>query len=242
MLALAGWLALLVGCVEYDSGDLRGAEATRRAALSLGQEAGNGEIQGWAHEMRAWFALNAGDLRGIIAASRQGAEIGGRHSVVVQLAAQEAKAWAGIGDRRQVELALERGRTTLEALPYPDNPSNHFVVDPAKWDFYAMNAYRLLGEDAMAESLAEELLRTTPAGRSPMRRAEAEGTLGVVAARRGDLEQAVALGNELLAKERISKPSLRLIAGELAETLRERFQAEPATRGYLELVHTTLAD
>jgi hypothetical protein len=241
VLSLAGWLALLVGCVEYDSGDLHAAEATRQAALSLGKEAGNGEIQGWAYEMRAWFALNAGDLRGVIAAARHGTEVADGHGVTVQLAAQEAKAWAGIGDRRQVELALERGRTTLDALPYPDNPANHFVVDPAKWDFYAMNAYRLLGEDTLAESLAQELLRSTPDGRSPMRRAEAEGTLGLVAARRGDLDQAVALGTELLAKQRVSRPSLRPIATELADTLRERFSNEPTARGYLELVRSTLA-
>jgi hypothetical protein len=103
-----------------------------------------------------------------------------------------------------------------------------------------MNAYRILGEDAMAESLAHELLRNTPVGRSPMRRAEAEGTLGVVAARRGDLEQAVTLGTELLANERVSKPSLQTIASELAATLRQRFDGEPATSGYLELVRTSL--
>jgi hypothetical protein len=33
VLALSGWLALLVGCVEYDSGDRHGAESTQQAAL-----------------------------------------------------------------------------------------------------------------------------------------------------------------------------------------------------------------
>lgn len=43
ILTLAGWLALLVGCVEYDTADRAGTEATRREALSLGQESGAGE-------------------------------------------------------------------------------------------------------------------------------------------------------------------------------------------------------
>ena len=159
VLALSGWLALLVGCVEYDSGDRHAAESTRRAALSLATESDHAEVAGWAHEMRAWFALTTGDYRGVIAAAQAGAERAPHHSVAVQLAAQEAKAWARLGDRRQVEVALDRGRRLLEGMPHPENLDNHFVVDPAKFDFYAMDCYRLVGEDKLARTLAEEVLR-----------------------------------------------------------------------------------
>jgi tetratricopeptide (TPR) repeat protein len=234
VLTLAGWLALLVGCVEYDAGDQLSAEATRRAALSLGREAGNGEIQGWAHEMRAWFALTSGDYRGAIAAARAGAEVAKGHGAAVQLAAQEAKAWARLGDRRQVGLALDRGVGILNALPYPDNVAHHFVVDPAKWDFYAMDCYRILGEDAMAQNLADEVLRTTT-DRSPMRRAEARITLGVVAARAGELEQAVGHGGRALTDgAKRSVPSLLMCSTELAAILRQRFSGERTTREYLD--------
>lgn len=91
-LELAGWLALLVGCLEYDMGDRRAAEATRRSALSLGQEVGSAGILGWAHEMKAWFALTSGDYRGVVAAAQAGQTASGSHSVGVQLIAQEAKA------------------------------------------------------------------------------------------------------------------------------------------------------
>jgi hypothetical protein len=33
VLTLAAWIALLIACVEYDSGDRQAAETTRRAAL-----------------------------------------------------------------------------------------------------------------------------------------------------------------------------------------------------------------
>src|ERR1700704_2507441 len=65
-------LALLVGCLEYDLGDRRAAEGTRKMALSLGQEIENSGILGWAHEMRAWFAITSGDYRGAIAAAEGG--------------------------------------------------------------------------------------------------------------------------------------------------------------------------
>ncbi|MFE0627774.1 XRE family transcriptional regulator [Streptomyces sp. NPDC058864] len=240
VLALSGWLALLVGCVEYDSGNRHGAEATRRAALQIAQEADHAEIGGWAHEMKAWFALTTGDYHGVIAAARAGTEAAGSHGVAVQLAAQEAKAWARLGDRRQTEVALDRGRRLLEGLPHPDNLDHHFVVDPYKFDFYAMDCYRLVGEDKLAGTLATEVIRTGTdfdgTERSPMRNAEAKVTLGVAAAREGDLEQAVTYGEAALKGERQSVPSLIMVSRELAAVVRNRYSTEPAAQEYLTLL------
>ncbi len=61
VLSLAGTVALLIGCVEYDMGQRRDSEATRQAALSLGGEAEHAGIIGWAHEMRAWYNLTQGN-------------------------------------------------------------------------------------------------------------------------------------------------------------------------------------
>lgn len=237
VLALSGWLALLVGCVEYDSGDRRAAEVTRQAALSLATEADHPEVAGWAHEMRAWFALTTGDYRGVISASQAGAEVAPNHSVAVQLAGQEAKAWARLGDRRQVEVALDKGRRLLEGMPHPENLDNHFVVDPAKFDFYSMDCYRLVGEDRLARTLAEEVLRAGTdfdgTERSPMRNSEARITLGVTAAREGDLEQALIMGERALEGDRQSVPSLIMTSRELAAEMRRRYASEPAAQEYL---------
>jgi hypothetical protein len=189
ILVLAGWIALLIACVEYDTGSRQAAETTRQAALSLGNEADHAELQGWAHEIRSWIALTSGNYHGVITAAQAGKESAPHHPVAVQLAAQEAKAWARIGDRRQTEVALDTGRRLLEALPYPDNLDNHFVVDPTKFDFYAMDCYRHLAEDRMATTLAQEVIQAATdfdgTERAPMRIAEARVTLGVVAAREG---------------------------------------------------------
>ncbi|MFE4373290.1 XRE family transcriptional regulator [Streptomyces sp. NPDC056835] len=237
VLALSGWLALLVGCVEYDSGDRHAAESTRQAALSLATESDHAEVAGWAHEMRAWFALTTGDYRGVIAAAQAGTDRAPAHSVAVQLAAQEAKAWARLGDRRQVEVALDRGRRLLEGMPHPENLDNHFVVDPAKFDFYAMDCYRLVGEDKLARTLADEVLRAGTdfdgTERAPMRNAEARVTLAVTAAREGDLEQALIYGERALQGERQSIPSLIMTSRELAAEMRRRYSGEPEAESYL---------
>ncbi|MCX3060407.1 helix-turn-helix domain-containing protein [Streptomyces beihaiensis] len=238
VLTISSWLALLVGCVEYDMGNRAAAETTRRAVLSLANEADNTEVAGWAHEMRAWFALTTGDYHGILAAAQAGTEVAPNHGVAVQLAAHEAKGWARVGDRRKTEVALDRGRKLLEGMPYPENLDHHFVVDPAKFDFYAMDCYRLLGEDAMAETLANEVIRVGTdfdgAEKSPMRMAEARVTLGVVAARQGDLEQAVDYGEWALKGDRQSLPSLLLVSRELAAIVNRDFAGETTGRGYLE--------
>ncbi|WP_030272963.1 tetratricopeptide repeat protein [Streptomyces sp. NRRL B-24484] len=227
LIALAGKLSLLVGCVEYDSGQPRHAEATRQAALMLGEEAGERSVQGWAHEMRAWFALTRGDFRGVIAAAEAGIAVAPNESVAAQLYAQQAKAWARLGDRQQTEVALSKGRELLERLPYPVNIENHFVVDPAKFDFYRMDAYRKVGEDRLAEQLATEVIRASTdfdgEERAPMRIAEARVTLGVVAARDGDLDTALAFGEKALQGTRQSLPSLAMVAGDLGQVLQSRF-------------------
>lgn len=241
ILVQAGWVALLVGCVEYDTGNRQAAETTRQAALSLGTEADHGEIIAWAHEIRAWINLTSGDYHGVVAAARSGTEVTPHSSVAVQLASQEAKAWARIGDRRQTEVALDRGRRLLESMPYPENLDHHFVVDPTKFDFYAMDCYRMLADDKMAENLATEVIHASTdfdgRERAPMRLAEAHVTLGVVAARQGDVEAAVEEGERALSNPRKSLPSLLMTSRDLARVLTDLYPAEASTRQYVDHLH-----
>ena len=242
ILVLAGWVALLVGCVEYDTGNRHAAETTRQAALSLGVEADHGEIIAWAHEMRAWINLTTGDYHGVVAAARNGVEVTPHCSVAVQLFAQEAKAWARMGDRRQTEVALDKGRRLLDSLPYPENLDHHFVVDPMKFDYYAMDCYRILGVDAMAGTLADEVIHASTdfdgRERAPMRLTEARMTLGVVKAREGDLDGAVDLGMRALVGDRKSLPSLLMVSRDLVKVLNERYSGETQTRDYLDQLAT----
>jgi tetratricopeptide (TPR) repeat protein len=191
--------------------------------MELGKESGEPGIVGWAHEMLAWFHLTSGNYRAVIPAAEAGALAAPSHSVAVQLYGQQAKAYARMGMVEEVHEALESGRALLDKLPYPDRPDNHFVVDPDKWDFYAMDTYRLVGEDQLAKRNAEEVIQRSvnPEGVlvAPMRNAEAQLTLAVIAARRGDVEEATALGVQALQNGRQSRPSLLMVASELAHEL-----------------------
>ena len=189
--------------------------------------------------------LTTGDYNGVVAASRAGTEVTPHHSVAVQLFAQEAKAWARIGDRRQTEVALDKGRRLLESLPYPANLDHHFVVDPTKCDFYAMDCYRTLADNKMAENLADEVIQASTdfdgKERAPMRLAEARITLGVVRALEGDLEAAVSQGVRALSGDRKSLPSLLMVSRDLTKVLNDRYPAEAETQDYLEQLSTLSA-
>jgi transcriptional regulator with XRE-family HTH domain len=229
LLAAGGWLALLAGCVEYDLGMRSAAESTRTAALQLGREAGHPEIAGWAEEMSSWFALTQGRFRNAIDAAQRGQAVAQTSSVHVQLIAQEAKARARLGEAG-LHTLLESGREMLDRLPYPDRPDNHFKIDPAKWDYYAMDVHRIAGDDELTKLYASTVIRdnTTPDGAelSPMRVSESRLTLAIVAGREGDLEQAVDLGLAGLKGGRQSLPHLHMVGRELDQELRDRYPSE----------------
>jgi hypothetical protein len=200
--------------------------------------------------MGAWFALTQGRLQDVIDECEAGRSTDSTHSVGAQLYAQEAKARARMGDRRAVLVALEQGRSHLESLSPDPDTRNHFVVDPAKQEFFSMDSFRLLGDDANASVHAHEVMRLSrrpdETEKSPMRVAEARLTLAVVASRSGDLEEAVAQGIEALDAPRQSLPSLLTVARELSREMTVRYPSESGARAYrerlVEIVRTAPPD
>ncbi len=66
-----------------------------------------------------------------------------------------------------------------------------------------------------------------------MRNAEARVTLAVVAAREGDLDQALAYGHRALEGERKSVPSLLMVSRELVAIVKEHYANEPDAAEYI---------
>ncbi len=232
LLVIAGWLALLIGCLNYDLGLARHAETARTAAFQLGREAGHGEIVAWSFEMSAWFAITQGRLRSIPDYVEAGINAASHASVAIQLAAQAAKAHARMGNRSEVRRALDQGARLLGDHEHPSRPENHFVIDPTKWDFYAMDCYRIARDDAHAGENAQEILRLSgrPDGtdRSPMRASEARLTLSIVSLRDGDIDSATSWARKAFNTDRRSVNSLSTVAYELYHEARARHGEDPA--------------
>jgi tetratricopeptide (TPR) repeat protein len=195
LLVTAGWLALLLGCVHYDLGEREQAEAARQAAYQAGLQTGHGEIVAWSYEMAAWFALTEGRYQDVVDYAQAGQRHAGLTSAMIQLVLQQARGQARLGERRDVHASLDRGAKLLEQLPRPEHPEHHFVFDHTKWIFYAGTCYTWLGDDQPAEEHAREVIayhsRPNGSSNAPMRTAVSHIDLGIIRARRGDLDQAV---------------------------------------------------
>jgi transcriptional regulator with XRE-family HTH domain len=238
LLVIAGWMAALLGCVHYDLGEREEAEAARHAAYQWAKQAGHGELMGWAFEVSAWFALVEDNYEQVVEFAGAGRQLAGVSSAGVQLALQEARGWSRLGDRRQTDQALTRGASLLAQLPVPEHRENHFVFDHTKYMFYAATCYTSLGDDARAEEHALEVIaqHVRPDGttNAPMRTAMVRIDLGIVAARRGDFDQAVAYGDSAFEFERKSMSSFVSRTADLDRLLTARYPGERRAREFHE--------
>jgi tetratricopeptide (TPR) repeat protein len=207
LVVASGWLSLLLACLQFDLGDREAAEATRDAALQLGREGGHQEIMAWSFELLAWFALVDGNFRDTIDFAEAGLAIAPHTSAGVQLTVQEAKSRARLRDRRGAEDAMRQGATTLARLAAPSHPEHQFVFDPSKLSFYAATCYTWLGETERAEEHAREVIAQSigpgEVVRWPTRLAVARLDLGLVAAQRGQPDEAAQLGMAALRSGRV---------------------------------------
>jgi tetratricopeptide (TPR) repeat protein len=249
LLVIAGWLSLLIGCVNYDLGLARHAETARTAAAQLGREAGHGEIIAWSFEMSAWFALTQGRLRSVLDYTDAGINAAPNSSVAVQLAVQAARAHGRMGNRTEVRREMDQGFRLLGGHEHPTRPENHFVIDPTKWDFYTMDCYRIAGDNTRAAEHAHEVLRLSrrPDGsdRSPMRASEARLTLAIVSLRDGDIDRATDWARKAFQADRKSVNSLIMITDELYHEARTQFGDDPAINALNNVIasfYTSISD
>lgn len=242
LLVVCGWASLLTACVEHDLNLAEAAERSRRVAAWVGREADHAEIVAWAYELGAFFALARRRWRDAIDLAVAGQQIAPGTSAAVQLAAQEARAWARLGERRRSEAALGRCENALELLPRPREADHHFVIDDGRADVFRLDCHRWLGDDELTERYASRVLArwdtptVPPRRRRPMRVASARVSLGVVAARAGDLDAATGEVGAALAQSRRCLPWLGLLAAELIEGVLARWPDDPRSANLVEQV------
>ncbi len=228
LLVVAGWTSAVLGCLQFDMGQRHRAETHRQAVLDFAAESGNpAELTAWAWEMATWFAIVEGRFADALGYARAGQTATGDSPVAARLALHEAKAAARLRDRRRAEDALDRAHAIVGRSPWSFDEDHHFAMDEVRVLAHAATAHLWLGDDAAAEDCAWQVLvhQLTPSGmtKHPMRIAETRITIGIIAARREDLEQAVYFGKAALGAERVSFPTLLARAAELEAVLMAGF-------------------
>lgn len=158
LLVVGGWLALLAATLYIDLERHRPAREWLSTAASLAQQAGHDEIHAWRYETEAWQVLTDGDYRLAVELSQTAQQIAPRgSSAVIQATAQEGRAWARLGERRDTYDAIERVNRLAAPLLRPDRPEHHYRYDPTKAVAYTATTLAWVG-DAAAEDYAREII------------------------------------------------------------------------------------
>jgi transcriptional regulator with XRE-family HTH domain len=205
LLVAGGWLALLAATVHVDLGRRYAARVARDTAVSLGREAGEPELIAWAVEGAAWEGIVDREWPEAVALARAGAERAPRGgSAAVQLAAQDARASARLGDRQAVHDALGRAARLLHDQRGDHPPDSHFTFDPRKLTSYTATALAWLG-DPSAEDYARKVIDGTTA---PRRLATARIDLALILTDLDRPEEAAALGAQAVDSGRLVPSNL----------------------------------
>lgn len=148
-----------------------------------------------------------------------------------------------MGHMDQVQSILDHGYRLLAKHEHPTRPENHFVIDPTKWDFYAMDCYWMVGDNKRAAEHAHEVIRLSKrpdgAEKSPMRASEARFALAVVSLRNGDVEAAAEWTRTALAINRKSVAPLSMIADEVTAEIQRLYPNDRAARSIVEVIAST---
>ncbi|MEW2541367.1 helix-turn-helix domain-containing protein [Micromonospora chalcea] len=207
LLVAGGWLAVLRATVHIDLRQRGAAAAHLRAARELAEHAEHAEIQAWCLETRAWDVLTQGDYRTALDLSHQAQRVAPKGSSArIQATAQEARAWARIGDVAATRRALERVERLTANLPVPERAEHHYRYDPAKAAAYMATTLAWAGDPA-AEQVARAVLTDLDphgdGGARPRRSASARLDLGLALVAADQPDEAVALGAQAVASGRV---------------------------------------
>ena len=117
LLVVAGRLSLELARLHFDAGERDAAEANRDAAVRLARQAGDAELAAAVEALACW-ALADGRFRDALELARDGQDLAPPASAAaLQLALDEAQAWAALGDRVAAAGARRQAALTRAMLP-----------------------------------------------------------------------------------------------------------------------------
>lgn len=180
LLVAGGWLALLRATLHIDLRQSSAAESFLATAAEMAAQAGHREMTAWCLETRAWSILITGDFRRARDLSQHAQAVAPPDgSAFIQATAQEGRAWARIGDRRQTRDTLDRVERLAGSRGIPEHPEHHYQYDPTKARSYAATTLSWVGDPA-AETVAREVIAELVAENArPRRIASAQLDLGL---------------------------------------------------------------
>lgn len=195
-----GWLSALLRHIAFDLGHQAPAEAHCVAALRFAHEAEARDLTAWTLGTRTMVALFFGQAEKAARYAQSACEASVPATpIAARAAAQEARAWARLGDTKRAERALGLAQELFSRLPHVPEPGI-FSFQAPYLPFYAGTAYIWLDQPARAERNARDALAQCDLEPEqwPVARVSARFDLAIALARQGEVDEACAVAAEAL--------------------------------------------
>jgi hypothetical protein len=227
-------VSVLLAWIAHDLGRKELVDAYCDDAWEQGQQAGAQQVGAWAEDVRATDALYAGRPLDALAAATRGLAVAPRDgNAAIRLSAQQARAYAKLGDRQGFTEAADRLNRYRDVLPL--SSSGLFTVDSVRLVSYEASSWGWLGEYGKARAAATEAITHYSAMpgpyRAPTRLAIAHLDLALAYVATGEPDAAVAAARPVLAGDRLVQ-SIRGRANQLEQRLRAHYPTLPLTKAF----------
>jgi tetratricopeptide (TPR) repeat protein len=238
--AAIGALSHLLAVVTQDFGDQASALVWCADAERRADEAGHAELAGWAAQTRVILAYYQGQARAAVAHARRGQRLAPAGTTAhAQLAAQEMRMCALLGDARATAAARRRAERAIAQLPGDTPTQGIFSISLAEDPPYTGTSLLLLGRHADALAATRRVVARfydsggVGAAEHPSGYARTHLVLGLALAGVGSVDEAHAAGCAALEAPRLVWPVV-VLAGKLDSVMRTRFAGSAYAGDYHE--------
>jgi transcriptional regulator with XRE-family HTH domain len=241
LLVISGWLSNLLGLLCFDVSDQLAAVAWCADVEKRAEEASHPELAAWSAQTRALMALYGGQAREAVTYAQKGQALAPLGTVAhAKLVAQEMRAWAQLGDTREVGSTRRRAEVAIAKLPAGTPTQGAFSISRAGDPPYTATSLLLLGQLEEAAEITRQVITAHygPGGRGgpgehPTGFALAHLRLALALAGLGRLDEAFGAGNMAMAAPRPVR-SVVVLAGELDRAFTRGFGKTPEARDFHE--------
>lgn len=202
----AGGLSELLAWLAHDLGHSRTAQAYAVDCYAHAEQAGHGELGGWAADAMTSIATYAERPDQAVHAARKGiAQVPIHHPLAIQLRVKAARAHARLGDRERFNNLFTEARRLHDQLPAQTtslSTTGTGTLASYAITAYPAHAYLALADFNAAKTHSEAALAAhesaPPGGSSPGKGAMARLNLATALTHLGEPDEAAALGNQAL--------------------------------------------
>jgi transcriptional regulator with XRE-family HTH domain len=228
----AARLSEILAWLAHDLGNPLAAHAWAVDCFEHADQAGHGELCGWATDAMASVALYAGRPRRVIEAAMAGlARVPAGHVLAVRLQAQAARGHARLGERDacMALIAAAEGNSARPPAQQGEQAPGDALLAAFAVTSYPASCHVWLGDFAAAVAYARRAVEvhesSQGSGSSPSREAIARIDLAIALAGQGEPGEAAALGCQALGSPRMVD-SVRARACDLDTILAARYPGQ----------------